>query len=290
MDFLHAKRDSIMMCDCGSKQVYHREDHYKLFQCPKCKNHFPVFKNTIFEKTRTDLRKWFYAMHLFLNGKKGISALQLQREIGVTYKCAWRMLHQVRKAMGNKREKTHFVDTIIEMDETFVGIKPRKQNKGRGAPPKRGRGTDKIPVVGIVGRSTKQIHAKVAIRNGAGLRLTGGQVLDILQQVAQKDDGNTIITDEFKSYETFSRKGYIHISVDHSTMFSDGDLHTNTIESFWAVVKPGVYGIYHSVSEKHLQKYIDEFSFRYNNRNDGFEKLLQQCNLTQDWTLLPDAA
>ena len=113
---------------CGSsKLVYQRSDSIKLFDCKACNNTFSPFKDTIFEKSDTDLRKWMYAIHLFLNGKKGISGLQLQREIGVTYKTAWRMLHQIRSAMGNAKTK-EFFDTIVEIDETYVGGKPRKGN------------------------------------------------------------------------------------------------------------------------------------------------------------------
>jgi len=112
---------------CGSVKVYKTKDKKK-YQCPHCKNTFSIFKGTIFEKTTTDLRKWMYAIHLFLNGKKGISGLQLQREIKVTYKTAWRMLKQIRQAMGNK-ENQEFINTIIEIDETYVGGKPRKKAK-----------------------------------------------------------------------------------------------------------------------------------------------------------------
>lgn len=133
---------------CGSDKIYHRPKNPKLFQCSACKNHFSIFTGSIFEKSSTDLRKWFYAIRIFLNGKKGISGKQLERELGVTYKTAWRMLQQIRIAMGNKGE-TNFFEAIVEIDETYVGGRPRKGNKGRdGSINKRGRGTDKMPVVG----------------------------------------------------------------------------------------------------------------------------------------------
>ena len=152
---------------CGSIRVYQRKDNIKLFDCADCHNTFSPFKDTIFEKSSTDLRKWMYAIHLFLNGKKGISAMQLMRETGVTYKTAWRMLQQIRKAMGNK-EQEQFFNTIIEIDETYVGGKPRKSNNrddDDDNPPsasnKRGRGTNKVPVVGVMTETTRKFIAKL---------------------------------------------------------------------------------------------------------------------------------
>lgn len=125
IDYFITKRypKGIKCNHCGNDKIYARQNP-KFFDCKACNNTFSVFKDTIFEKTTTDLRKWMYAIHLFLNGKKGISGYQLQREIKVTYKTAWRMLHQIRKAMGNK-EHEKFAQTIVEMDETYVGGKPR---------------------------------------------------------------------------------------------------------------------------------------------------------------------
>lgn len=113
---------------CGSTKVYPKHTEPKNFKCADCNNSFSIFKDTIFENSSTDMIKWMYAIHLFLNGKKGISGLQLMREIGVTYKTAWRMLRQIRLAMGNQEIKQVF-EAIVEIDETYVGGKPRKSNK-----------------------------------------------------------------------------------------------------------------------------------------------------------------
>lgn len=177
--------DGVRCNHCGSDKVYQKNGRKKVFNCPNCNNTFSPFTDTIFEHSSTDLRKWMYAIHMFLNGKKGISGLQLQREIGVTYKTAWRMLQQIRIAMGNVEHK-EFVDTIIEMDETYVGGKPRKENNhkddgdGGGsalASPKnkRGRGTSKTPVVGVIDRTNKIFYAKVATPNEEGKHLTAKQ-------------------------------------------------------------------------------------------------------------------
>ena len=223
---------------CGSTRVYQERKYPKSFHCNDCRNNFSPFKGTIFEKSSTDLRKWMYAIHLFLNGKKGISGLQLQREIGVTYKTAWRMLQQIRIAMGNAEQK-EFFDTIVEIDETYVGGKPRKDNKKDddddtpSTPNKRGRGTDKTPVVGIVDRKNKQVFAKVAIPNDKGQKLTANQLMNILKVVSKQENKNTVMSDEFKGYDPLSKNNFIHLRVDHQKAFVDGDIHTNGIIFRW---------------------------------------------------------
>ena len=269
---------------CGSIKVYQEHARKKVFSCNDCRSTFSPFKGTIFEKSSTDLRKWMYAIHLFLNGKKGISGLQLQREIGVTYKTAWRMLQQIRMAMGNADQK-EFFDTIVEIDETYVGGKPRKDNehddnlpKGTGTGAKRGRGTSKTPVVGVIDRNNKKVYAKIAKPNKDGKKLTAKQLIDILNTVSKQENNNTIITDEFRGYDPLMRNSFVHLRIDHTKAFSQGDgIHTNNIESFWATLKRGIYGIYHHVSVDYMQRYVDEFCFRYNNRKENmFDMVLRQ--------------
>jgi transposase-like protein len=279
-------KDKPVCNHCKSEKKIYKRGVGRFYDCKECGNSFSIFKDTIFENTTTDLRKWMYAIHLFLNGKKGISGLQLQREIKVTYKTAWRMLKMIRQAMGNK-ENQKFVDTILEIDETYIGGKPRKKNEGRdddnNKPNKRGRGTKKKPVVGIIDRNNKQVHARVALPNKEGKKLTGKQLLDILKEVAKADgtDGNVVITDEFKGYNILKKTKQIHLRVDHTQEFVRDAIHTNGIESFWATLKRGVLGIYHHISPQYLQSYVDEFCFRYNNRdNDGvFNLVLKQAIL-----------
>ena len=265
---------------CGSTKVYHRRERLKVFQCTTCNNNFSIFKDTIFENSSTDLRKWFYAIHLFLNAKKGISACQLEREIGVTYKTAWRMLHQIRTAMQSQHFRNAFT-TVVEIDETYVGGKPRKGPNGMldNKKSKRGRGSSKIPVVGIIDRTNKQVYAKVALPNKEGHTLSGKQLLGILNEVTK--EGTTVISDQFRAYNILSKSGFVHLKVDHSKSFGSGEVHTNNIESFWSNLKRGYYGIYHSMSIKYLQNYVNEFSFRYNNRlnENMFDKLIQQTIL-----------
>jgi transposase-like protein len=192
--FLTIRYPNGVCCNhCGSTKVYQEHGRRKVFSCNDCKSTFSPFKGTIFEKSSTDLRKWMFAIHLFLNGKKGISGLQLQREIGVTYKTAWRMLQQIRLAMGNA-ENQEFFDTIVEIDETYVGGKPRKSNehdddapKGTGTGAKRGRGTDKTPVVGMIDRNNKKAFVKVAMPNGKGQKLTAAQLIIVARLSRQKN-------------------------------------------------------------------------------------------------------
>jgi transposase-like protein len=265
---------------CGSDKVYHRSKEYKMFDCNGCGRGFSVFTDTIFQHTSTNLQAWFYAIHLFLNAKKGISAKQLQREIGVTYKTAWRILKQIRQAMEDKNHDNLY-ETIVEIDETYIGGKPRKTNKKdndlKGGGLKRGRGTKKIPIVAVVNREEKKIFAKVALANRKGQKLTGKQLIGILNQICKGN--NIVISDEFRSYNKLKDTDYIHLMIDHTKMFCDGDIHTNTVESFWAIVKRAIYGIYHKVSVKYLQQYINEFSFRYNNRNinESFDLILKNA-------------
>ena len=153
---------------CGSEKVYQRRNNLKMFQCANCRNDFSIFKGTIFENTSTDLRKWFYAIHLLLNGEKGISGLQLMRETKVTYKTAWRMLKQIRFAMNNTEFKDIF-NAIVEIDKTYIDGKLRERNKSNKdsdgeKPNKRGHGTRKTPVIGLIDRENKFAYAKVTLQ------------------------------------------------------------------------------------------------------------------------------
>jgi transposase-like protein len=276
--------DGVACNHCGSFEVRKRADKSKVYQCADCSNDFSIFKDTMFEDTYTDLRKWMYALHLFLNGKKGIAALQLQREIGGSYKTSWRMLHKIRQAMGNKGNIAKDFRAIIEIDETYVGGKPRKGNNkqhvnenGEPVKLKRGRGTNKVPVVGMICRATNQVHAKIALPNKEGKKLSGKQLKQITDEVIHRRA--IIMTDEFRGYNYLSGLGHAHFRIDHRTEYARGSIHTNTIESFWAILKRGIYGIYHNVSNKYLQRYINEFSFRYNHRKEPkvmFDLVLSQ--------------
>ncbi|MDD5589381.1 MAG: IS1595 family transposase [Candidatus Nanoarchaeia archaeon] len=277
--YINIRYNGVIHCNhCGSEDVYQRENRPKIFHCSSCDQDFSIFKGTIFEDTYTDLRKWFYGIHLILNSKKGISGCQLQREIGVTYKTAWRMLSKIRKAMSIKELKKQF-ETIIEIDETYVGGKPRK---GSGEINKRGRGTKKTPVVGIIQRGeNKKVYAKVSMPNIRNQKLSAKQIFEILHKVTKT---NTIVmTDEFRAYNILTRSNeYVRLVVDHTKEFVNGNIHTNNIENFWSILKRGIYGIYQHCAVKYLQSYVDEFVFRFNNRNhqkEMFDLLLKKSIL-----------
>lgn len=244
-------------------------------------------KGTIFENTHLDLRMWLYAMNLVIIARKGVSALQLKRELGMgSYSSAWRMLHQIRKAMEKEEYKETF-EAIVEIDETYVGGKPRKDNnhsdeskdKDNENKPKRGRGTSKTPVIGVKERSTGKVHAVVANYNEDGKQLSGKQLFSVLKKVCKKN--TTVMTDQFAGYNILDKENdcnFVRLKIDHNVAFSIGDgIHTNGIESFWAVLKRGVYGVFHNVSVKYMQKYVNEFCYRLNHRdnNEAFASLVK---------------
>jgi len=227
------------------------------YHCNTCNTSYSVTVGTIFHNTKLDLQKWFMAISMILNAKKGIAARQLGRDIQVTKDTAWYMGMRIRKAMYNDSE---LLKGIVEMDETYVGGKPRKSNdKDKKDKNKRGRGTKKIPVVGMVERDG-DIRAFVSKKINA----------DKLSQLVRKNINtkkSILVNDEFKGYYRM-HKILPHVSVDHSKAYAIGKIHTNTMESFWSLLKRGIIGQYHKVSERYLPLYIKEFSYRFNGRNE----------------------
>ena len=244
---------------CRSEHTIRSDNrHY----CYSCKTSFRVTVGTIFHHTHMPLQKWFLAISLILNAKKGLSALQLSRDIKVNKNTAWRIAMQIRRAM-TQAEQRHMLTGIVEMDETYVGGKPRK-GKHYDDPndkPKPGRGTKKTPVVGAVERQG-EVRAKVVNKD----QLKGK---DLRAFVRARVDTHTahLMTDEYSGYNGM-RRLLPHDVIKHAEWYVDGDIHTNTIEGFWALLKRGMFGQFHSVSRKHLQRYVDEFCFRYNLRKE----------------------
>jgi len=229
--------------------------------CNNCNTSFSVTVGTIFHHTHLPIQKWFLAVTLTLNAKKGIAARQLARDIHVNKDTAWRIDMKIREAMM-QREQRDLLSGLVEMDETYIGGKPRK---GTG-PHKRGRGTKKTPVVGMVERDKGKGKVKAEVIKN---RKLDSKSLKSLVRRNVDIKNSTLFTDEFSGYFGI-KKIMSHKVIDHTKWYVDGDKHTNTIESFWALLKRGIMGQYHKVSLRYLPKYIDEFSYRWNNRKaDG---------------------
>jgi transposase-like protein len=245
---------------CGSTNTNHLKKQLR-HHCNGCRKSFSVTVGTIFHDTRLPLQKWFLAIALILNARKGISSLQLSRDLELPYKTAWSMTHRIRKAM---KSDNGLLSGIVEMDETYIGGKPRKENKknkdddDKGSP--RGRATKKECVVGMIERGGKVKAGKVS-KNELKAK-------DLQEMVRQNLDvqNSVLMTDEYKGYLGMN-KVVKHFKINHSKEYARGQIHTNSIESFWAIVKRGMFGQFHWVSKKYLSRYMDEFCWRFNNRD-----------------------
>ena len=234
----------------------------KRHRCYTCKTSFSVTVGTIFHHTHMPLQKWFLAVSLILNAKKGLSSLQLSRDLQVNKNTAWRIAMQIRKAM-NQAEQRNLLTGIVEMDETYVGGKPRKGKKydDPDDKPKPGRGTKKAPVIGAVERGGK-VTAKAVAKD----KMKGRDLRSFVRE--RIDTANAhLMTDEYKGYLGMDRI-LPHDVIKHDDWYVDGDIHTNSIEGFWALLKRGIAGQFHHVSRRHLQRYVDEFCYRYNLRKE----------------------
>lgn len=234
-----------------------------VYKCAACREQFSVRVGTIFEDSKLPLCKWLMAIHLMTSSKKGVSSHQIARELGITIKSAWFLTHRIREAM--KREPmAGMLEGIVEVDETYVGGKPRK---GTGEH-KRGRGTKKTPVMVLVERDGSA--QAMPLKNITGETLRGEIAVNVAKEAI-------IMTDELEQYRGVRETPDGHRTVKHSAdEYSRRDpdgivVHTNTAESFFALLKRGHYGIFHQLSKKHLHRYCNEFGFRWNYRrvSDG---------------------
>jgi transposase-like protein len=239
---------------CGlGERITARKDGY--YRCNQCKEDFTVRTGTIFERSHIPLHKWLYAMYLLLTARKGISSLQLSKEIGIRQASAWFMLHRIREACEPNLKKLR---GVIEIDETYIGgleenkHASKKRNAGRGA-------VGKTAVLGMRERGGR-IVAKPVARTDKGTVQTA-----IIRQV---EAGSTINTDEAGAYEGLRALAFGHETVNHKAgEFVRGAVTTNGIESVFAVLKRDIIGVYHHASPKHLDRYVDEFTFRLNEGN-----------------------
>ena len=229
-----------------------------------------MLSGTIFEKTKIPLQKWFVGIALMVNAKKSLSAYQLGRDVELPHQTAHYMQQRIRAAMA--ADQAPLLQGIVEADETYVGGKPRKGNNrdddGPGAP--RGRGTRKMPVIGAVERGGN-VTARVA--DG----VSGRAILRFIKETVDPR-GSILITDEFKAYNAV-RGRMNHAVINHSVAYADGEIHTNTIEGFWSLLKRAWYGSHHHYSKHFAPLFIAESAWKYNHRHDenAFGSFLREC-------------
>lgn len=264
---------------CGIEEVYRYQDG-KRFKCKQCKIEFTHKVGTIFESSNLPLIKWFMAIHIITSHKKGVSSCQLAREIGVTQKTAWMMGHKIRKTI--EQIPTEQLEGVIEVDETFVGGKNKNRHKNKKVKNAPGRTfKDKVPVFGMKKRGGEVRTVVIKDTTKKSLR-------PVIREHIK--EGTVLYSDDWGAYDTLYRR-YKYDSIDHSKgRYREGDVCTNGIESFWSHLKRMIIGIYHYVSPKHLQKYCDEITFRYNTRNlkqgERLKLFLGQVNCTLKYKTL----
>ena len=235
---------------CGEHGKFYRMTRERAYVCQHCKHQLHPTVGTPMERSRTPLHKWFYAMFLFTTTRHGVSAKELQRQLDVTYKTAWRMAHEIRKFMAEVDGETP-LGGAVEADETYVGGKRSGGKRGRGAP-------NKTIVFGMLERGG-DIMANVVpnVRKRTLHPIIAENV----------EPGSTVHTDELGSYSGLDRAGYRHETVNHRLgEYVNGDSHVNGLEGFWARLKLSIRGTHVHVSRKHLPKYVKEFEYRYNRR------------------------
>jgi transposase len=253
LDFLKEARfpKGIYCPKCQKITTHYRIAKRKVYSCEFCASHVSPTAGTIFHKSNTPLRSWFHAIFLMSSTKTGISAKQLQRELGVTYKTAWRMFTQIRKLMS---ENVNPLTGEVEVDETYFGGK-RTGKRGRGA-------LGKSVIMGLVernGNAVTKIVPDVKART----------LLPMIEENVAKENKTVVFTDELPSYNQIERLGYAHEIVQHAAQqYVRGIAHVNTVESLWSTIKRGIGGVNHSVSPLYLQSYLDSYIFRYNHRKD----------------------
>ena len=240
---------------CHKLNKYHQQKGSSHFVCA-CGGHQLSPKiNTIFQKSDTDLYKWFFAIYLFSASKNGVAGKELQRQLGVTYKTAWRMTKQIRHLM---KQGNSMLSGVIDIDETYMGGKMRGGKRGLGS-------ENKTAIFGMIERKGN-VKAHV-------IRIKKNNVMPIVRKTVVT--GSNLMTDQFRMYRRLPEMGFNHEAVNHGRKeYVRGSVHTNTIEGFWSQVKRSIDGTYHAVSKKHLQSYVDEFSFRRNEKNAVFEAMV----------------
>jgi transposase len=254
----HLYPDGVFCETCQRITKHHRDASRPSYSCDFCGNHVHPTADTIYHKSSTSLRLWFYAVYLMASTRCGISAKQIQRETGVTYKTAWRMFKQIRSMLNEDGGDP--LSGKVEADETYWGGAAKNKHQNKKVGQTRGPAGKRI-VAGIVQRKGRVIAKKVD-------EISHAELMPFIKERVL--DSSTIFTDEHPVYVALQSHGYAHKRVHHAAkVYVDGDAHTQTIDGFWSLVKNGVRGVYHAVSDKYLQSYLDEYAFRYNRRDSG---------------------
>jgi len=245
---------------CEGVRVFHKYEMQgrHSWTCTTCGHHVSATAGTIFHKSSTSLHLWFYAMYLMTSTRCGISAKQLERELGVTYKTAWRMFNLIRNELMDQDDT--ILSGAVEADETYVGGANKNKHLSKRDPNAVGRHTVKQPVFGMVERGGSVV----------ALTVDNAQASTLMPHMQKRVlPASTVYTDEWKGYIGAEKAGYQHRRINHAEgVYVSGDVHTNTIEGFWSLVKSGIRGSHHAVSTKWLQGYLNEYAWRYNRRND----------------------
>jgi transposase-like protein len=246
LDFIYHQRfpEGATCFQCGKKDHFHPVSGRRSYACMCGEQIYPTV-GTIFHKSTTSLKTWFFAMFLMTCSKNGVSAKELERQLGVTYKCAWRMAHQILQLLKEERIE---LSGIVESDETFIGGRTTMDKKT----------ANKTPVMGMLERQGNVV-AKVVPD------VKAESILPHIEKTVLPQ--STIVTDEWKGYLRLKHRDFKHETVHHkSKEWVRGIFHTNSIEGFWSQLKRSINGTFHHVSRKHLQKYVNEFAYRYNRR------------------------
>lgn len=237
--------------NCGKEAKFHKLSNRKAYSCQSCGYHIYPCSGTLFEGSRTPLQLWFYAIYLFSTSRHGVPAKELERQLGITYKAAWRMAHEIRKHMGSVDGDTP-LSGEVEIDETYIGGK-KSGKRGRGA-------SGKTVLFGMMERN-------------------GDIITEVVPDVKRKtlepiikenvEEGSTVHTDELRTYNNLEDHGYDHDSVNHgSGEYVRDDVHINGLEGYWSNFKKSIKGTHMQISKKHLGKYAEEFEYRYNSRKN----------------------